>query len=249
MEEIVVRTVSNSGLYESSNGLPAIAHGELLEQRMKTVGAGALSDTELLAVLIGVGRSENDAMSIAAKLMTEAGSIVRMASWTTRDFQRIKGIGKVKAYRFVAIVEIARRMIAQNCAQAPILGQADSVAEYLRPFTLGLEVEKFWVLCLNRKNRLIKRVEATSGTATNSLVHPREVFREAIREAASAIVCVHNHPSGDPTPSAADVQVTRQLRDAAKVVCIDLLDHVIIGQACMDPANLGFYSFRSAGVM
>ncbi len=86
--------------------------------------------------------------------------------------------------------------------------------------------EKFWVLCLNRKNRLLKRVEVTSGTATAALAHPREVFRTAIRESASAVACVHNHPSRDPAPSAADAQVTRQLREAARTVDIELVDHV-----------------------
>jgi DNA repair protein RadC len=112
-----------------------------------------------------------------------------------------------------------------------------------------LAVEKFWVLCLNRKNRLLKQVEVTSGTATSSLAHPREVFREAIRHGATAVVCVHNHPSGDPAPSAADVQVTRQLRDAAKAVDIELLDHVIVGRAGADPQGRGYYSFREAGVI
>jgi DNA repair protein RadC len=110
-------------------------------------------------------------------------------------------------------------------------------------------VEKFWVLCLNRKNRLLKQVEITSGTATSSLAHPREVFRAAIRHGATAVVCVHNHPSGDPAPSAADVQVTRQLREAAKAVDIDLLDHVIVGRKSVDPAGVGYYSFRDAGLL
>jgi len=113
----------------------------------------------------------------------------------------------------------------------------------------GLAVEKFWVLCLNRKNRLLKRVEITSGTATSSLAHPREVFREAIRQGATSVVCAHNHPSGDPAPSAADVQVTRQIRDAARAVDIELLDHVILGLPGADPRGLGYYSFREAGVL
>jgi DNA repair protein RadC len=112
-----------------------------------------------------------------------------------------------------------------------------------------LEVEKFWVVCLNRKHRLLKRIEITSGTATSSLSHPREVFREAIRANASAIVVVHNHPSGDPAPSKADVEVTRQLRQAAEIVSIDLLDHVIVGQTGADPQGVGYFSFRNAGML
>jgi DNA repair protein RadC len=105
------------------------------------------------------------------------------------------------------------------------------------------------VLCLNRKNRLIRQVELTSGTATSSLAHPREVFREAVHHGATSIICVHNHPSGDPAPSAADVQVTRQLRDASRAVDIELLDHIIVGQSGTDPRGQGYYSFREAGVL
>lgn len=112
-----------------------------------------------------------------------------------------------------------------------------------------LEVEKFWVLCLNRKNRLLKRVELTSGTATAALAHPREVFRAAIRESSTAIVCAHNHPSGDPAPSAPDMHVTRVIREASKAVDIDFIDHVIVGRPEADPLAKGYFSFREAGIL
>jgi len=139
--------------------------------------------------------------------------------------------------------------LARGSEITPLFNRPDLVWRHFQPLLAGLGVEKFWVLCLNRKNRLLKQVEITSGTATSSLAHPREVFREAIRHGATALVCVHNHPSGDPAPSAADVQVTRQLREAAKAVDIELLDHVIIGGTATDPRGLGYYSFREAGVL
>ena len=129
------------------------------------------------------------------------------------------------------------------------LDTPDKVFEFFQPIAAGLEVEKFWVLCLNRKNRLIKQVEVTSGTATSSLAHPREVFREAIRLSATAVVCVHNHPSGDPTPSADDCELTKRLAEAAKTVDISLLDHVIIGQPAADPYGRGYYSFNQTGIL
>jgi len=140
-------------------------------------------------------------------------------------------------------------MTATARAEVPLLNRALLIADYMRPVVMGLEVEKFWVLCLNRKNRLIKRVEVTSGTATAALAHPREVFRAAIRESATGIACVHNHPSGEPAPSATDLQVTRQLCEAAKAVDIDLIDHVIIGRPEADPLARGFYSFREGGLL
>ena len=146
-------------------------------------------------------------------------------------------------------MEVARRVVGQQTGESPLLNRAELVTAYFQPVVFGLEVEKFWVLCLNRKNRLIKRVEITSGTATAALAHPREVFRAAIRESATAVVCVHNHPSGDPAPSAADLQVTRQLREAARAVDIELLDHVIVGRSGADPLGRGWFSFRDAGML
>lgn len=233
-----------------TNRLKAMPVGERPQQRLEKFGPAALSDTELLAILLRSGIRERDVVSLAGQLLAEAGSIARLASWNEADFRRIKGIGKVKAGQMVAIIETAKRMIAHHqLEEAPLLNRAELVARYLQPLTVGLEVEKFWVLCLNRKNRLLKRVEVTSGTATAALAHPREVFRAAIREAASALVCAHNHPSGDPSSSAADLQITHLLREAAKTVEITLIDHVIIGRVGADPLGRGYFSFRDAGLL
>tara|TARA_B100000686_G_scaffold199426_1_gene206224 strand:- start:154 stop:543 length:390 start_codon:yes stop_codon:yes gene_type:complete len=111
------------------------------------------------------------------------------------------------------------------------------------------DVEKVWVLCLDRKNKLIRMEPVTSGTATGSLVHPREVFRPAIRHGATAVIVAHNHPSGDPSPSKADLQVTRKLRDAARHLDIAFHDHVIIGDPEEDANRIGYYSFAEAGLL
>ena len=149
----------------------------------------------------------------------------------------------------VAAMEVATRILLQQAGDDPLLSRPELVLSYLQPIAAGLDVEKFWVLCLNRRNRLLKRVELTSGTAHATLAHPREVFRIAVREGASAIVCAHNHPSGDPSPSAPDVHVTRMLRDAARAVDITLIDHIILGRIAADPIGKGYYSFREAGVI
>ena len=240
---------AEAALVIDRNRFKSLAAAERPQERLARCGAQALSDSELLAILLRTGTQGQDVVTLSNRLVAAAGSLAGLVAWKDADFRRFKGIGAVKAWQLVAMMELARRVLGQRNGEAPMPARAELVATYFQSIIAGLEVEKFWVLCLNRKNRLLKRVEATSGTATNSLVHPREVFREAIREGASAVICVHNHPSGDPTPSAADVQVTRQLRDAAKVVCIDLLDHVIIGKASADPAGNGFYSFRSAGIL
>jgi len=235
--------------YAAPNRLRETAVAERPQERLERFGAAALSDTELLALLLRSGVQGQDVLTVASQLIAEAGSLGGLITWKPAEFMKRKGIGPVKAFQLITVMEIARRVLGQQHGEAPILNRADLVASYLDPFARGLEVEKFWVLCLNRKNRLVKRVEITSGTATAALAHPREVFRAAIRESASAVICVHNHPSGDPAPSAPDVQVTRQLREAAKAVDIELLDHVIVGRAGSDPVGRGYFSFREAGML
>lgn len=235
--------------YSSDSVPPSVACGELPQARFDHFGASALSDTELLALMLQTGVHGHHVLTLASRLMAEVGSVANLATWQATDFQRLKGIGQAKAKQLVAMIEIARRMMKGTQEQKPVLNRPELVAEYFRPIIHGLAVEKFWVACLNRKNRLIQLVEVTSGTATSSLAHPREVYREAIRHGATAVVCAHNHPSGDPAPSAADVQVTRQLREAAKAVDIDLLDHVVLGRPEADPRGVGHYSFREAGVL
>lgn len=232
-----------------ANRIRVMPAGERPQERLERFGAAALSDTELLAMLVRSGTQGQDVLTLASRLISEAGSIAGLLAWHEADFRSLKGIGRVKALQLVAAMEVARRAISLPPQESPVLNRADLIAANLDSVASGLDVEKFWVLCLNRRNRLRKRVEISSGTATAALAHPREVFRSAIRESASAVVCVHNHPSGDPSPSAADIQLTRQLREAAVAVDIPLLDHVIIGRRGADPLGRGYYSFREAGLL
>ncbi|MET0263220.1 MAG: DNA repair protein RadC [Rariglobus sp.] len=233
----------------SPNRLQTLASGDRPQERLQKLGAGALSDSELLAMLLRSGTKGHDVLTLSNRLISEAGSLAGLIKWSETDFKKLKGIGRIKALQLITVMEVARRVLAQAGPQTPLIDSADKAADFLRPLTHGLEVEKFFVLALNRKNRLIKCIEITSGTATSSLAHPREVFREAIKEAASAIICAHNHPSGDPSPSSADIKVTRQLREASQTIDITLLDHVILGQPSHDPSGVGYYSFREAGLI
>lgn len=226
-----------------------LAVGDRPQERLEKLGPAALSDTELLALLLRSGSRGHNVITIAQRLIGEAGSLGALLKWHEQDFSRLTGIGRVKALQLVAVMEVARRALVQTAGPEAVFNRPELIQAHFQPQIAGLAVEKFWVLCLNRKNRLLKQVEVTSGTATSSLAHPREVFRAAIQQGATAVVCVHNHPSGDPAPSAADVQVTRQLREAAKAVDIELLDHVIVGLPAHDPRQRGYYSFREAGVL
>lgn len=238
-----------SETYHAPLRLRDLAVNERPQERLEKYGAAALSDTELLAMLLRSGSKDQDVLALSSRLIAEAGSLAGLLKWNETDFKKLKGIGRVKALQLITVMEVARRILSRDDNEAPAFSQPEAVNSYFLPIAAGLEVEKFWVLCLNRKNRLIKRVEVTSGTASSSLVHPREVFREAIRLSASGIICVHNHPSGDPAPSGADVKVTRQLREASKTVDIDLLDHIIVGSVSADPKKAGYYSFSEAGIL
>ena len=220
------------------------------QERLERLGAEALSDRELLAMILRSGPRGMDVVGMSGQLLQAAGSLGVLLRWSAEDFMQIRGIGRVKSLQLLAIMQFAKRILEEeNSGEPAIFHSPEQVARHFRPLTIGAEVERFWVLCLDRKNRLLKRVEVTKGTATNCLVHSREVFREAIKLSATALIAVHNHPSGDPAPSRADIQVTRQLREAAKVIGIELSDHIIVGQRHKDPQGLGYYSFNDAGLV
>lgn len=227
-----------------------LAPGERPQERLEKFGPAALSDLELVAMILRSGTRNRDVLSLAADILKKAGSLHGLLSWTADDLRAIRGIGPVKALQVITVIELTRRILrAAPLDQEPLLDEPEQVYQYFRPRISGLAVEKFFVCSLNRKNRLLRETEVTSGTATSSLVHPREVFREAIRCNATAVVAVHNHPSGDPAPSTADIQVTRQLREAARVIGIDLLDHLVLGHPDRDPRAQGYFSFREAGLL
>ncbi|NBW66441.1 DNA repair protein RadC, partial [bacterium] len=175
-------------------------------------------------------------------LLAESGSLAALATWDTHDFGRVHGLGPAKAAELAAAMELARRIRERAHDPGEKLDAPAKVWARLEPFAAGLAVEKCWVLCLNRRNRLLALHEVSSGTATSSLLHPREVFREAIAERAAAIVLVHNHPSGDPSPSADDRAITTQLVQAGRVLDIPVADHVVIGRG-------RYLSFAEAGLL
>ncbi|MFQ3225135.1 MAG: DNA repair protein RadC [Lentimonas sp.] len=219
------------------------------QERLAKHGAEALSDSEILAMILRSGPHGIDVLTMSSELLNEAGSLTNLLRWSAVDFRKIKGIGTVKSLQLMAVMDFARRILSEDDSVEAIFDAPKVVANHFRTLIAGKEVEHFWTLCLDRKNRLIKRVEISKGTASSCLVHPREVFKEAIKLSASAIIAVHNHPSGDPAPSRADIQVTRQLREAAKIIGIDLLDHIVLGQRGKDPHGIGLYSFNEAGLI
>ena len=202
-----------------------------------------MSDRELLAILLRSGTAKFDVLTLADRIISEAGSLAGLVRWDISDFRKIPGIGKIKALQLSVFIEIAKRIAEGNRLNNLILDDPQKVWNLLHLEAISESVEKVWVLCLDRKNRVLRKEKISSGTATGSLVHPREVFRPAIRWGASAIILAHNHPSGDPSPSASDLEVTRKISVAAKQLDIDFHDHVIIGEPSNSPTGCGYYSF------
>lgn len=218
-------------------------------ERLVRLGPRALLDAELFELLIGVGTRGTSAQQVSRSLLMEAGGLTLMAGWEVVDFKRVRGLGPAKAAELAAAMELARRLRERTQDPGDKLDTPAKVWARLEPVTAGLSVEKCWVLCLNRRNRLIALQEISSGTATSSLLHPREVFRQALRYGSPAAIVAHNHPSGDPSPSSADRAVTRQLAEAGRILGVELLDHLIVGRPESDPAGKGWFSFGEAGLL
>ncbi len=206
-------------------------------------------DAELFALLIGTGTKGAPVQQVSQALLNEAGSLATLATWETTDFARVHGLGPAKAAELAAVMELARRIRERAHDPGERLDAPAKVWARMEPLAAGLMVEKCWVLCLNRRNRVLALHEISSGTATSALLHPREVLRQALRHGAPAAIVAHNHPSGDPSPSAADRTVTRQLVEAGRIVGVEVLDHVILGRPEADPAAKGWFSFGEAGLI
>ena len=200
-------------------------------ERLRRVGARNLSVTELLGLLIGSGGPEASAARIAERLYRHLGcSLQRMAVADVSEFQAVSGVGVATAARLVSAMELGRRSgTDEDTFHDPIRGPAD-VFGRMGPRLRDAAQEEFHALLLNTRHRVVREVLVTRGILDASLVHPREVFRVAVGEGAAGIILVHNHPSGDPTPSGQDRAVTRQLADAGRVIGIPVLDHVVIGR-------------------
>jgi len=218
-------------------------------ERLERRGARCLCDDELLAVLLDtVGNAKNTPESDAHKvLQTSNGSFFQLSRWEISDFLSL-GISWLRACNLVAAFEIGRRIEERTEFSAP-LTTAEDIFKFFERKTLPLDREKCWVLCTDAKNRVIRFEEITAGTATASVFHPRDFLRPAIRANASALALVHNHPSGDASPSASDIRITRSLAEACKIFDIRLLDHVIIGRRNTPPHTRGYFSFSDSGLL
>ena len=201
-------------------------------ERLGERGPDALTHAELIAILLRTGLKGANAVEIGRQLLQKFGTLQSLAQTSVDDLRSVKGIGRDKAVTLVAAFALGRAMAKDLQRESPVLDNPEAIVQLLREQNLVKNVETFQVLLLNTRRRLIRVVnEISDGTLDTILVHQREVFRSAIAANAAAIVLVHNHPSGDPTPSEADIKVTRDLIRAGQLLKIEVLDHVIIGRA------------------
>ena len=215
-------------------------------ERLVARGPDALTHAELIAILLRTGLKGTNVVQVGQNLLQKFGSLNALALASVDELRKIPGIGRDKAATLVAAFALARRMEQERREESPVLDNPATVVNFLRESNRLKNVEAFQVVLLNTRKKLIRVEEISEGTLDTILIHPRDVFRAVISANAAAIILVHNHPSGDPTPSEADIKVTRDLIRAGQLLKIEVVDHVVIGRASAVRAK-DFSSLRELG--
>ena len=198
-------------------------------ERLLRQGAESLSNQELLAILLRTGTKEESVLVLANRVLNVFERLHHLKHATIEEMMAIKGIGEVKAIQLMAAVELGRRLAQKHNDEKFTIRSPQDAATYLMPDMTSLNQEHFVVLFLNIKNQIIHKQTIFIGSLNASIVHPREIFREAVKRSAASIISAHNHPSGVPTPSTEDIEVTKRIVEAGYIIGIELIDHVIIG--------------------
>lgn len=198
-------------------------------ERLLRQGAKSLSNQELLAILLRTGTKEESVLVLANRVLSTFERLHHLKHATIEEMVAIKGIGEVKAIQILAAIELGRRLSQKQNDDKYTVRSPQDAAAYLMPDMTSLSQEHFVVLFLDVKNQIIHKKTIFIGGLNASIVHPREIFREAVKRSAASIICAHNHPSGVPTPSPEDIEVTKRIQEAGFIIGIELLDHVIIG--------------------
>jgi DNA repair protein RadC len=210
-------------------------------ERLLEAGPSALSDGELLGLLFGIGSREKTAVELAGEVISEADGLHGLYDVSVHELTQINGIGEAKACKILAAVELGRRIGRVRNPGRPMISSPADVERLLRGRIANLDRENFVVVLLNTKNEVIETSTVSIGTLGASLVHPREVFKPAVRASAASVILAHNHPSGKVEPSQEDREVTRRLGEAADILGIEVLDHVIVGD--------GYFSMKEHGML
>jgi len=211
-------------------------------ERLLKHGPSSMSDAQLLAIILRTGGGGRSALDIGMDLLFTFRSFSELEQASLAELSSIKGIGKAKAAQIKAAIEIGKRLHHEPSPKGPAFSSGQDVFNYFSPKMKGYRKEVFHCALLDVKNRLIRDLRISEGTLTASLIHPRESFRDAIKESAASVIFIHNHPSGDPAPSREDIAITEKLEHAGETLGIKVLDHIIV-------ADGGFTSMLEKGYM
>jgi DNA repair protein RadC len=231
---------------ESHIRIKDLPEAERPRERLLQNGADSLKVSELLAIIIRTGSRGASAVDLGERLLKQFNTLDKLARAPLEELQKVKGIGRDKAIGLKAAFTLAQKMAQEIRQDSPVLDRPEFIADMLREEVRFHDVETFQVVLLNTRRKLIRIEKISQGTLDTILIHPREVFKIAITANAAAIVLVHNHPSGDPTPSEADIKVTRDLIRAGQLLKIDVLDHIILGAKTQDRPK-DYASLRELG--
>lgn len=206
-----------------------LPQNERPRERLIRYGAEVLSNSELLAIILRTGTKKENIVNLSNRILKESGGLNGLLSMNCEEFMSLKGIGTAKAAQLLAIGELSKRFKTFKSGDSYIIKQPSDAANLVMEDMRCLKKEHLRIIMLNTKNFVMAVKDISIGSINSSIVHPREVFSEAIRKNSASIIICHNHPSGDPTPSGEDIKVTQRLKECSKLLGIDLLDHIIIG--------------------
>jgi DNA repair protein RadC len=211
-------------------------------EKMLTKGKAALTDAELIAILIGSGSVDENAIELGKRILSSVNdNLSELGKRSIKELMTFKGIGEAKAITIAAAVEIGRRRQFSDMVQRDRITNSRDIYDIMLPHLIDLQYEEFWILMLNQANHITRRERISTGGVTGTVVDSKMVFKAAIEALAPSIILIHNHPSGNLKPSQADIDLTRKLKEAGKVLDIKVLDHVIV-------AHTGYYSFADEGL-
>jgi DNA repair protein RadC len=211
-------------------------------ERLFEQGAAGLSDVELIAIIIRTGTKDETSLQLSQRLLQEFGSLGKISYASLEELSRFHGIGRAKAAQLIACIELGRRLSKAAVGARVSINRPEQLADILMLEMRYLDREHFKAVVLNTKNQILKIVDISIGSLNSSIVHPRELFKVVLKHSGAALIVAHNHPSGDPEPSSEDIRLTKRLNEAGKILGIDLLDHLILGDG-------KFVSLKERGII
>jgi DNA repair protein RadC len=212
-------------------------------EKLMLKGTSALSDAELIAILLGSGTTTMSAVELAKRILQSVDNNLHdLARLSVKDLMKLKGIGEAKAITIIAALELGRRRKDSDPEEKPKITSSKDAVELVRAHLQDIHHEEFWIILLNRANRVVKKQQISQGGVAGTVADPKIIFKIALQELASGIILVHNHPSGNLTASQADIELTKKLKEAGKLLEIQVLDHLII-------AGKKYFSFTDEGIL